>query len=135
MLAEILGVVEKTNTRPLLISFVALSFISVGTKGKILADPFSLELLLLPASAFLAYGLIFGWIFIVQWLNSGLSDYDLGSWGPLIGSTILAFCLLMVFSYLATHPDGIGFSLLGNPYFLYLCTLFLLAVETTKITR
>jgi len=112
MLIELLGVIEKTNTRPLLVSFITLSLATKATNV-----------------------LVFGWIFAIIWMNSHLRESDVASWGPMIGSILLAFGLLVAFSYLASHPQGLSFSLLGEPGFIYICALFLLAAETVKIRR
>jgi hypothetical protein len=59
----------------------------------------------------------------------------MASWGPMIGCSILAFCLLVVFSYLSVHPQGVSFAILADPNFIRTSTLLLLAVETIKIQK
>lgn len=135
MIAEILGVVEKTNTRPLLISFVALSMAAGATSGTILIDPLSWQLMILPIAVFVSYVLIYGWVLLIHKMNSRLADNDIASWGPMIGSALLAFCVLQIFSYLSSHPQGLTFVLLAEPNFIYVLTILLLSAETTKIHR
>jgi len=135
MLKELLGVVEKTNTRPLLVTFFALSMATASSNDTLLTNPFSWQLILLPFAVFLAYGLVWGWVYLIHSMNSTLADNGVASWGPMIGSTILAFCLLVTFSYLSSHPQGLMFSLLGESGFIQVCSLFLLAAETIKIHR
>jgi hypothetical protein len=135
MLKEILGVVEKTNTRPLLIVFVALALSTFDKKGGPLADPMSWKSLVLPVLVFISYTLVWMWIEFVHRLNDRLADNDIASWGPLVGCSVLAFCIVLTFWYLANHPDHISFSLLGDPGFVRLAALYLLAAETIKIER
>lgn len=135
MLAEILGAVEKTNTRPLLIAFVALSGMSLAG-SELFHDPISWGfLLLLPVAVAVADVLVFLWGDGVTRLNAGLRENDIASWGPFIGCAVLALCLQITFRYLATHPEGLTFSLVAEPGFIYLCSLYLLALETLKIKR
>jgi hypothetical protein len=135
MLTEILGVIEKTNTRPLLTAMITISLLIHITEGTILVDPFIPELILLPILGFFADALLYLWIYFIHLMNSRLQENDTASWGPLIGSSLLAFCLLLAFSYLSSHPKDLSLSLLAQPNFIYLCTAFLLATETNKIRR
>lgn len=135
MLTELLGVIEKTNSRPFLVSFVTLSLATEVTNGSILADPFSWQLAVLVVLGFCSYALVFGWIYAIVRMNFALKEGDIANWGPIIGSILLAIGLLITFSYLASHPQGLSFSILGEPSFIYVCTLYLLAAETVKIRR
>lgn len=136
MLKDILGVIEKTNTRPLLITFLGLTMCTFANGIDILAAPTSWEtLVLIPFAIFFSYGLVFAWIFLVIDLNARLREGDLASWGPMIGCSILAYALLIVFAYLSSHPNGLSFSILGQPNFIRVGALFLLAAETIKIGR
>jgi hypothetical protein len=135
VLTELLGVVVKIKTQPLLVAFITLSAAVLATGGAILADPFSWQLLTIPFFGLFTTALVFGWFFFVHSLNSRLAENDIASWGPMIGSVLLTFCLLVAFSYLAAHPHGLSFALLGEPGFIYFCTLLLLAAETMKISR
>ena len=135
MLSEILGVIEKTNSRPFLITLITMSMMVKITSGAILVDPITWDIAILPIFGFISYSLVFGWIYMICHINSLLPENDLASWGPIIGSSLMALCLLIAFSYLSVHPQGLGFSLLGQSSFIYICTLFLLSVETTKIRK
>lgn len=135
MLTEVLGVVEKANTRPLLIAMTTLSLLVRATGGAILGDPFTWALVVILPLGVMAYVLVIGWIYMIQGMNARLPENDMASWGPIIGSSLLAFCLLLTFSYVSSHPEGLSLSLLGEPDFVYVCTVFLLATETAKIRR
>ncbi|GHD81828.1 hypothetical protein ACFSQE_07595 [Vogesella fluminis] len=135
MLTEILGVLEKTNTRPLLIALSTLSFMVRSTDGAILADPFSWDLVALPILGLVAYATVFAWIYMIHRMNLRLSENDIASWGPIVGGSLLAFCLLVAASYFSKNPQGLSFTVLAQPNFIYFCTLTLLAAETTKIRR
>ena len=135
MLKDILGVVEKVNTRPLLITFLALSMTTFLRAVNLLAEPLSWYAVLLPFFVLLAYGLVWSWISFVHNLNAHLADSDITSWGPIIGCSLLAFCMLIAFSFLSSHPQGISFALLAAPNFIRVCALILLSVETIKISR
>lgn len=135
MLTEILGVLEKTNTRPVLTAFVILSLMIKATDGGLMSNPVSWEMALLLVFGPMAYAMVFYWIIGVTRLNSSLPENDVVSYGPMLGSSLLAVCLIFAFSYLANHPEGLSFSLLGQPNFIYFCTLLLLSAETTKIRR
>ncbi|SOZ10605.1 hypothetical protein [Cupriavidus taiwanensis] len=135
MLTELLGVVEKTNTRPLLIAFVALSLLSLSRGANLVANPLSWQTLALPVIVGLSYLLIWFWLALIDRMNSSLSDSDIASFGPLIGCTLLAFCFMLTFSYLAAHGKELDFAILVRREFIHLATLYLLAMETMKIRR
>lgn len=137
MLTDILGVVEKTQTRPLLLGFMTLSMLIMGPKSELLRTPWSADVLMVPVCALMAYFLLFIWVRTIHRLNAMLPPEDLasGCWGPMIGSALLAVCLLFTFSYFANHPEGLTFAIAGKPGFIWLCTAFLLAAETAKIKR
>ncbi|MBB3260373.1 putative membrane protein [Paraburkholderia bannensis] len=135
MLAEILGVIEKANSRVLLFIFVGLFFYCFLGDGENIADPLSANGASLIILIVWAYGLTGMWIELVGKMNDSLPENDLASWGPIIGGTILAFCLLITFSYLAKNPQGLTLSILAKKNFLRLCTLYLLGFETVKIDR
>lgn len=135
MLTEILGVVEKTPPRPLLIVFIALAISTFNRDGGLLANPFSAHALAIPILVSLAYAFVWGWVALVHRLNSSLADNDIASWGPLIGCSVLAFGILVTFKYLSTHPIGLSFALLAEKNFVRVCALFLFAFETIKIKR
>ncbi|MEW9899816.1 hypothetical protein ABWL39_14430, partial [Chitinivorax sp. PXF-14] len=97
MLGNILGVVEKTNTRPLLITFIALSFVTLLNGGALLKNPFSEQAFGIPVAILFAYCVVWYWSSLIHWLNASLSSNDIASFGPLVGCSILAFCLLVTF--------------------------------------
>jgi hypothetical protein len=134
MLSEILSIVEKTNTRPLLIVFVSLSAL-VCASPETLQNPFTWTSTLLLLFALVAYALVWCWIIFIIFLNSLLNEADIASYGPLIGGALLSFCLLITFSYLGNHPEGLSFTLLKNPSTTLLLPLYLLSAETIKIKR
>jgi hypothetical protein len=136
MIKELLGVVERFDTRPLLVTFTALSFATYNRHGALLlVDPFNWYSLCLIFFIFAAYLSIYLWVLSIHNLNFGLKQNDILNWGLLIGCTILAFCILVIFSYLSSHPQGLTFTLLSKPAFIQVCSLFLLALETIKIKR
>ena len=135
MLKEIFGVAEKANTRPLLIVFAALSLATLQEGAQLLKDPFQWSALMLPIAVFSAFGVVWGGFVVLHRLYAALPDNDIMSWGPVIGCSILAFCLLVSFQYLSTHPQGLSFELLSAPGFVRLLMLYLLAVETIKVRR
>lgn len=135
MLAEILAVIEKANSRVLLFIFVGLFFYSFLGDGEVIADPLSYNGLSLLIFIVWAYGLTGIWFELIEKMNDSLPENDMASWGPIVGGTILAFCLLVTFSYLARNPQGLTLSILAKKNFLRLCTLYLLGFETIKIER
>ena len=109
MLKELLGAVEKPNGRPLLIVLVAISMVVVAPADHtLLTEPLQPALLALPIAVMFAYGLLWIWFSCVHNLNHRLQDNDIGSWGPILGCSVLAGCLLVSFNYLATHPQGLS---------------------------
>jgi hypothetical protein len=135
MLSEILGIVEKTNTRPLLLAVGALALSTVNLETSLLTDPLSWRALALPILVVLAYLAVWLWQDLVFRLNSNLSDNDVASWGPLLGCTILAWCLAATLAYFARNPSGPSWALLGEANFVRLLAGYLLAIETIKIKR
>jgi len=135
MLKDVLNVAEKADMRNLLTVFVSLALVTYDKDVTLLENPFTWKLLLVPIVVFMAYTTTFAWRMGIHRLNSGLPENDLASWGPLVGCSLLAVAILFSFSYLATHPGGLSFALLGKPEFVRLCTLYLLALESIKIKR
>ncbi|WP_208457703.1 hypothetical protein [Burkholderia pyrrocinia] len=136
MLKDILGVVEKVNTKPVLIAFIAICMVTVHDDGlKLLVDPISPNLVLVPVAVLISYILVWLWIWRINVMNAGLADNDIASIGVIIGCSILTICILIAFSYLSSHPNGLTFALLGNVDFVRFATLLLLAIETIKIER
>ncbi|WP_157632235.1 hypothetical protein [Variovorax sp. CF313] len=134
-LKEFLEVLNNVSTRPLLITFCALSMTTWFSNDALRTPTISWDLLFLPILVFSAYVFVWGWMYLVLTLNSRLADNDLFSWGPVIGCTLLALCIRIAFSHLSSHPQGLTFALLGEPNFIHFCTLFLLAAQTLKIRR
>lgn len=135
-LKEAIDILDKVNTRPLLTAFGGLSLSELLVNETAFPDALSWErMLLLAWCVFFAFALVWGWIYMVMQMNSNLKDNDIVSWGPMLGAILLAGCVRIAFSYLSVHPEGLTFALLGEPNFIYFCTLFLLAAQTLKIRR
>lgn len=135
MIKEILGIVEKNNSRYFLISALAISLLTNIKMHKILSNPLSWHLLVLPIYIFISYILVFLFNALIINLNSKLNDNDIFNWGTLIGCNLLALALIFSISYLGNQKDGLTFSVLLNPNFMRIITIFLLAVEATRIKR
>lgn len=133
MIKEILGAIEKVNSGPLLVTFLGLSLASFCGIYRPFEGVISAQTLGLAALVFVAFLLLIGWVTLVVHLDVGLEDEDPVRPGALIGCILLAFSILITFFYLASHPQGLALSLLGEPGFVRLCTLYLLAIETMKI--
>jgi hypothetical protein len=133
-LKEALDILDKVNTRPLLTAFCGLSLSELLASWASFSDPLSWgRMLLLAWCVFFAFALVWVWIYLVMSMNSRLRSGDAVSWGPMLGSILLAGCVRIAFSYLSAHPQGLTFALVGEPNFIYFCTLFLLAAQTLKI--
>jgi hypothetical protein len=106
MIKELLGVVERFDTRPLLVTFTALSFATYNRHGALLlVDPFNWYSLCLIFFIFAAYLSIYLWVLSIHNLNFGLKQNDILNWGLLIGCTILAFCILVfIFVITSSRP-------------------------------
>ena len=135
MLAEILGIIEKANSRVLLFIFIGLFFYSFLGDDEIVVNPLSSNSAALIIFIPLGYFLTGVWIELVERMNESLPENDMASWGPIIGGIVLAFCFLVTFSYLANTPKELTLSLLVKKNFLRLCALYLLGFETVKIER
>lgn len=136
MFKDIFGVVEKVNTRPLLISLIGVCFVTANEDGQqLLRHPISWRLVALPPMVIFAYGLVWVWVWRINCMNSRLSESDIASIGVIVGCCILSVCLVIAFSYLAAHPQGITLAILGDVSFIRFLTLILLAMETIKIER
>lgn len=135
MLKEMLGVVEKTNTYPLLVSFTALSLACIYNSGELLRNPYSSHLLIMIPAVLCAYILIWGWKQIIRNMDAGLSLSDIVHHGPMVGCAILSCCLIITFSYLSSHSEGLSLSLLGDRRLIWILNMYLLAAETIKIKR
>jgi hypothetical protein len=90
-------------------------------------------LLILLLLGFMSNGLVSVWIYIFISINVNFSAQGEESHSRSIGIIILSFCLLMIFSYLRSHPEGFNMEIFGEPKLVYFCTLLLLAIETLKI--
>jgi hypothetical protein len=135
-LKEALDILDKVDTRPLLTAFGGLSLCEVLTSWASFSDPLSSgQMLLLGGCVVVAFALVWIWIKLVMDMNVKLREGDIVSWGPMLGAILLAGCVRIAFSYLSSHPQGLTFALLGEPNFIYFCTLFLLAAQTLKIRR
>jgi len=135
-LKEAFDILDKVNTRPLLTAFCGLSLSELLASWASFPDPLSWgRMLLLAWSVFVAFALVWGWIYLVMSMNSRLKSGDIVSWGPMLGSILLAGCGRIAFSYFSTHPQGLTFALFGEPSFIYFCTFFLLAAQTLNIRR
>lgn len=135
MLKEMLGVVEKTDTYPLLVSFTALSLACVYKSGELLRDPYSIDVAVIIPAVLCGYILIWGWKQLIRSMDSRLSSSDIVHHGPIVGCAILSCCLLVTFSYLSSHSEGLSFSLLGDRRLIWILNMYLLAAETIKIKR
>jgi hypothetical protein len=134
MIKEILGVVEKAKTRPLLIALLSISMVLlVSNESPFLKEPLGWHLLAFVLTTFVAFLLVISWAHAIIWFNSGLSVNDPWNWGVLIGSTMLTVCLHCTFTYFAHHPNGITFQIFGEREFIWLLTGYLASIETIRI--
>lgn len=135
MFKEILDVLGKLKSRPLLNIFSALAFSTFMDGGGPVKDPFSVTSLLLPIFLMISSVLVLSWVFCVDYLNSHLASHDHFSWGPYLGGTVLAFCLCVFFWYVSSFSDPINLKMLGSVEFIRMFALYLFAVETINIKR
>lgn len=135
MLKDILDALAKVKSRPLLVVFTALAMSTFLTGGGPVKDPFSAETFALPILVLIADVMVIAWVLFVRNLNSRLSEHDHANWGPVLGGTVLAFCISVTFWYVSNFPDPITLKLLGNLGFIRLFALYLFSIETINITR
>ncbi|QVW21929.1 hypothetical protein KJF94_18805 [Pseudomonas hormoni] len=135
VIKDLLDALGKIKSRHLLIVFAALSISTFAPGGGPIANPFSAISFMLPFLVIAAYVIVISWVLFVHQLNSGLADHDLASWGPVIGGTLLAFCLSVTFWYVSNVPDPINVKLLGTSGFTRMFALYLFAIETININR
>jgi hypothetical protein len=132
---DILDALGKIKSRPLLVVFAALAISTFTPGGGPINYPFSAMSLMLPILVMGTYVIIISWVLFVHLLNSKLSDYDLASWGPILGGSLLSFCLCVTLWYVSNVPDPISIKLLGTAGFIRLFALYLFAIETINIKR
>jgi hypothetical protein len=135
MLSEIFSFLEKANTRTFLFIFLGLSIYTLYGDGDSIVDPLSINSLSLIIIIPFSFLLVALWVEMIDNFNVRLSESDMMSWGPVIGGTILAFCILTTLSYLSTTSTGLTFSLIAKKNFIRLCTLYLLGLDTISISR
>lgn len=135
MIKDFLDALGKVKSRPLLIVFAALAISTFAPEGGPLENPFSAGSLALPFFVMFSYVAIVYWVLFVRGLNSRLTDHDLANWGPILGGSVLSFCLCVTFWYVSHVPDPMSFKLLGSEGFVRIFFLFLFSVETINIER
>ncbi|MHC8379224.1 hypothetical protein ACYZT3_25480 [Pseudomonas sp. MDT1-16] len=135
MFKEILDALGKIGSRSLTSVFIALAISTFAENGGPIADPFSKISLVLPFLVFFSSLLLVCWVDLIHRFNSRLADHDQASWGPLLGGSLLAFCLTVTFWYVSNVPEPLSLKLFGMPNFIRLFALYLFAIETINIGR
>ncbi len=135
MVKDFLEALGKVKSRPLLIVFAALAMSTFAPGGGPLKNPFSASSIVLPFLVMFSDVAIISWVLFVRRLNSRLADNDLANWGPILGGSLLSFCLCVILWYMSHVPDPMSFKLLGAEGFVRIFFLFLFSVETININR
>lgn len=135
MFKEILDALGKIRSRSLTIVFIALAISTFAENGGPIANPFSMISMVLPFLVFFASLLLICWVDLIHRFNSRLADHDQASWGPMLGGSLLAFCLSVTFWYVSNVPEPLSLKLFGTPNFIRLFALYLFAIETINIGR
>jgi hypothetical protein len=132
VIQDLFGVVEKVRTRPLLLVLGGLSIAGLNGEG-LAVEPVWKQLLVLPVVMAMSAFALFGWERALYALMEKEPSGTTESCARIVGAALLGYCILTTLSYLATHPEGVTFAVLGDVGFVQLCALYLLGIETMKM--
>lgn len=136
MLSATYKSIEKPKTYLLLIVFCTLSIFSFFETGReFISNPISLNALSIPIICMIAYMIVWYWFAFIRGLNYSLSDNDLACFGTWIGCSILVFCVIVTLNYFTNNAENLSASILIEPKFIQIITLYFLGIETVKIRR
>ena len=129
MLREAFKTIRTIKPVYLLIVFNTLSILAKYNDTLHLLDkPISLYALTIPLFAFVGEFMALLWIGIMS--QSGKRDFVV-----LVACSLLAFSLLITFSYLSNNPNILNTSLLVKPGFIYTCTLYIMSLVAFNVNR
>ena len=136
MIKDLLGLLERTDTKPALLILASISLLCLHPDTRtLLDDPISPQGVAIPLAVAIALMTLEAWFRCIDDLNRRLARNDVANYGPMIGYPILVFCLIAAAASVKADPGVISLALLGNPFFYYLAALTLFSVENIRVQR
>lgn len=136
MLREAFKTIRAIKPVYLLIVFSTLSIIArFNDDLHLLENPVSLHALTIPVLAVMGHFMTLLWIGFISLLKHLLPETDGGDFAILAACSLLAFNLLITFSYMSNNPNILNASLLIKPGFIYTCTMYIMSLVAFNIKR
>lgn len=134
MVTEILSILEKFNSKPLLLVFLSISLSSLKPEHILMSQTLENWVILI-FSIILSYLILMGWSTFIKWLNKRLYSEDISDIGPFFGVIFLTIFVVIVLTFLGNISEPLTFQILREEGFIWTASLLLFALESMKLSR